>query len=127
MGNRDYVEFLGWEGTYAKFKIRRAKLPNGGTLERIIVAHEGDWTTAEGMWCYREYEAYEEVQKELGRGLSFIAKEYSDVLKRSLISYSFKYGSEAILAVPATGEEIYFEIYGSDRNHGLYLLVEREL
>lgn len=127
MENRDFIEFLGWEGSYAKFKVKRGQLPNGRTIERIIVAHEGNWTTADGMWCYREYDSYEDVQKKLGSGLSFIAKEYSDVLKRSLISYSFEYGSEVILAVPATGEEIYFEIYGSDRNHGLYLLVELEL
>lgn len=40
MGNRDIVEFLGWEGSYAKFRIKRAQLPNGRTLERIIVTHE---------------------------------------------------------------------------------------
>lgn len=127
MENRDFVEFLGWEGSYAKFRIKRGQLPNGRTLERIIVAHEGNWTTAEGMWCYREYDSYEDVQKALGSGLSFLSKEYSEVMKRSLISYAFEYGSEAILAVPATGEEIYFEIYGSDRYNGLCLLVEREL
>lgn len=54
------------------------------------------------MWCYREYDSYEDVQKKLGSGLSFITKEYSNVLKHSLISYSFEYGSEAILAIPAT-------------------------
>lgn len=127
MVNRDFIEFLGWEGTYAKFKIKRAQLPNSGTLERIIVAHEGDWTTTESMGCYPEFDSYENVQKELGSGLTFISKEYSNVMKRSLFSYSFDYGSEAILAVPATGEEIFFEIYGSDRYHGLYLLIEGEL
>lgn len=127
MENRDIVEFLGWEGSYAKFRIKRGQLPNGRTLERIIVAHEGNWIEANGIWSYREYDSYDEVQNKLGNGLSFIAKEFSKVLNRSLISYSFEYGSEAILAVPATGEEIYFEIYGSDRRHGLFLLVEREL
>lgn len=79
------------------------------------------------MRCFSEYESYEDVQKALGSGLEFISKEFSTVLKRSLISYSFEYGSEAILAVPATGEEIYFEIYGSDRTHAIFLLEEREL
>lgn len=79
------------------------------------------------MLCHREYDSYEDVQKVLGTGLTFVSKEYSTILKRILISYSFKYGSEAVLAVPATGEEIYFEIYGSDKYHGLNLLVEREL
>lgn len=127
MENRDFIEFLGWEGSYAKFKVKRALLPNGRSLDHIIVAHEGNWITTDGIWFYREYNAYEDVQQKLGTGLLFIAKEYSEVLNRSLVSYSFEYGNEAILAVPATGEEIYFEIYGSDRNHGLYLLVEREL
>ncbi len=127
MENRDFVEFLGWEGSYARFKIRRERLPNGQTLERIIVAHEGDWTQAEGMSCHPEYDAYEDVQEALGSGLTFVAKEFSEMLRRSLFTYAFEYGSEAVLAVPATGEEIYFEIYGSDRYHGLFLLVEREL
>lgn len=127
MGNRDIVEFLGWEGSYAKFRIKRGQLPNGRALERIIVAHEGNWIEANEIWSYREYDSYDDVQNKLGNGLSFIAKEFSKVLNRSLISYSFEYGSEAILAVPATGEEIYFEIYGSDKYHGLNLLVEREL
>lgn len=127
MENRNFVEFLGWEGSYARFKIKRAKLPNGRTIERIIVAHEGNWTNTDGLMSYREYHAYEDVQKALGNGLNFIAKEYSTIMNRSLFSYSFDFGSEAVLAVPATGEEIYFEIYGSDQYHGLFLLVEREL
>lgn len=127
MENRDFVEFLGWEGTYARFKIKSGQLPNSRNLERIIVAHEGDWPNTEGMLCHREYDSYEDVQKALGTGLTFISKEYSTILKRTLISYSFEYGSEAVLAVPATGEEIYFEIYGSDKYHGLNLIVEREL
>lgn len=42
MENRDYIELLGWEGPYAKFKVKRVQLPNGRTLERIIVSHEGN-------------------------------------------------------------------------------------
>lgn len=79
------------------------------------------------MLCHREYDSYEDVQKALGTGLTFIPKEYSTLLKRTFISYSFEYVSEAVLAVSATGEGIYFEIYGSDKYHGLNLLVEREL
>lgn len=127
MENRDFVEFLGWKGSYARFKIKKEQLPNGRNIERIIVAHEGNWTNADGMRCFSEYNSYEDVQKALGSGLEFISKEYSAILKRSLISYSFEDESEAILAVPATGEEIYFEIYGSDRTHGIFLLEEREL
>lgn len=40
--NNDYVEFLEWKGSYARFKIKRGHLPDGRLLNRIIVAHEGD-------------------------------------------------------------------------------------
>ncbi len=72
-------------------------MPNGRTLERVIVAHEGDWTQAEGMSCHPEYAAYEDVQEALGSGLTFVAKEYSEMLRRSLFTYAFEYGSEAVL------------------------------
>lgn len=124
--NNELVEFLGWERIYAKFRIRRGLLPNGRSMCRIIVAHEGDWINPEAMWG-REYESYEDVQKHLGRGLTFMAKEYSAMMGRSLFSYSLDCCEDIILAVPATGEEIYFEIYGADEHHGLNLLVEREL
>ncbi len=127
MMNNEYVEFLGWEGSYARFKIKRHPLPDGRSLNRIIVAHEGDWLSDDAMTCHEEYDAYEDVQTDLGNGLVFIAKEYSQLMSRSLFSFSFEYGNEAILTVPATGEEIYFEIYGADRNHGMFLLEEREL
>lgn len=32
MENKDLVEFLGWEGSYARFKIKRGQLPNSRTL-----------------------------------------------------------------------------------------------
>lgn len=127
MKRTEFVEFLGWKGSYARFKIKRGVLPNGRLLDRIIVAHEGDWVSEDAMLCHEEYRAYEDVQKALGTELVFTAKEYSRILRRSLFSYSFQYGDEAILAVPATGEEIYFEIYGADSHHGVYLLVEQEL
>lgn len=69
----------------------------------------------------------ENIEKALGYGLDFDAKEYSTIMKRSLFSYSLDYVKDAVLAVPATGEEIYFEIYGADDHHGMFLLVEREL
>lgn len=127
MKTDELVEFLGWVGTYARFRIRRGALPNGRWLDRIIVAHEGDWISEDAMECHSEYRAYEDVQKALGTELVFTSKEYSQILHRSLFSYSFQYGDEAILAVPATGEEIYFEIYGAEEHHGICLLVEREL
>lgn len=61
--------------------------------------------------------------------MTFIRKEYSEVLKRSLFFFDFEDTSNGnyVLAVPATGEEIYFEIYGVDQSGSLVLLLEREL
>ena len=96
-------------------------------FKRVIVAHEGNWLTSDFRQFYG-YDTYEDAQRKYGIGLIFVSKEYSDVLNRTLFSFEFEdFFSEAILAVPATGEEIYFEVYGSDNNHGLVLLTEREL
>lgn len=127
MKKNEFVEFLGWKGTDALFKIKKGILPNDRLLKRIIVAHEGDWISSIGGLCVHGFKRHEDVQKRLGFGLNFMSKEYSKSLNRSLFFYSFEDGDEATLAVPATGEEIYFEIYGSDGHHGLYLLVEQEL
>lgn len=125
----ELVKFLGWNGTYAIFSIKRGILPNEKNFERVLVAHEGHWVDSDGMLCHPEYELYEDVQKGLGKGLTFVKKEYSELLKRSLFLYEFNYEPDGnyVLAVPATGEEIYFEIYGVDQSGGLVLLVEREL
>lgn len=99
-----------------------------GNLTKILVAHEGDWTTEEGMSCHFPYKRYEDVQKDLGKGLIFKRKGFSKVSRRSLFLFEIdKTCNEHILAVPATGEEIYFEIYGIDKSGDLVLLVEREL
>lgn len=125
----ELVQFLGWKGCYALFSIKREILPNGEGFDKILVAHEGHWIDSDGMICHPEYEHYEDVQKDLGKGLTFIKKEYSEFLKRSLFLFDFEYVSDGnyLLAVPATGEEIYFEIYGVDQSGAMVLLVEREL
>ena len=125
----ELVHFLGWKESYALFSIKRGTLPNEKCFDKVLVAHEGHWTDAKDMICHPEYEFYEDVQKDLGKGLTFIRKEYSENQKRSLFLFDFEYTSDRnyILAVPATGEEIYFEIYGVDQFGALVLLVEREL
>ena len=103
-------------------------LPNGKNLRAILVAHEGDWTKEEGMSCHSEYKFYEDVQCDLGKGLVFRVKGFSTINRRSLFLFDVdKAYNEHILAVPATGEEIYFEIYGVDTEDNLVLLVKREL
>lgn len=123
------VTFLGWEDSYALFRIERKVLANGKQMEKILVAHMGRWTEKDGMACHPEYELYEDVQKDLGKGLGFICKEQSKVLYRSLFLYGFENSpdGEYILAVPATGEDFNFEIYGMDHFGSLVLLEQREL
>lgn len=125
----ELVHFLGWKESYALFSIKRGILPNEKHFDKVLVAHEGHWIDKDGMICHKEYELYEDVQKDLGKGLTFVKKEYSEILKRSLFLFEFEYTSDRnyILAVPATGEEIYFEIYGVDQFGALVLLLEREL
>ena len=81
------------------------------------------------MICHREYALYEDVQKDLGNGLKFIKKEYSDKLNRSFFIYSVDnaFESNCTLAVPATGEDICFEIFGETKQGRLILLEKREL
>ena len=121
-----HVKFLGYEGgTYASFEINRELLPNGNRFEKLLIAHEGRWL--DEMFCYQEYKFCENVQKGLGVGLTFVKKEYSELFNRSLFLYDFEYSPYYKLAVPATGEEIYFEIYGVDNNGACILLEEMEL
>ena len=125
----ELVKFTGWVGSYATFSLKRGIMPNGILIERILVAHEGVWATPEGMNCHPEYRLYEDVQQDLGKGLEFAGKEYSRFSNRSLFMYNFNSSdeNEYILAVPASGEEINFKIYGMDAHGALTLLVEREL
>lgn len=125
----ELVHFLGWKESYALFSIKRGILPNEKHFDKVLVAHEGHWIDSKDMMFHRKYEFYEDAQKDLGKGLTFIKKEYSEFLKRSLFLFDFEYVSDGnyLLAVPTTGEEIYFEIYGVDQSGALVLLVEREL
>ena len=125
------VQFQGYCGNKAicaAFKIGKG-LPKGATLTNIIVSHEGRWICEESMFCHPDYKFYEDVQKDLGNGLIFIRKEYSEIMNRSLFTYSVDNASEGncTLAVPATGEEICFEIFGVTKQGGLILLEKREL
>ena len=124
----NFLNFCGPSRIYASFHIDRMDLPNGKNLMAILVTHEGDWTTEEGMCCHAHYKSYEDVQSDLGKGLVFRRKGFSVINRRSLFLFEIdKTCNEHILAVPATGEEIYFEIYGVDTDGNLLLLVKREL
>ncbi len=122
------IMFMGWKGSYALFEIKRNDLPDGTAFNKILLAHEGDWLNQEGMSCHTEYRRYEDVQEDLGRGLIFKRKGLSKINRRSLFLFEIdKTATEHILAVPATGEEIDFEIYGVDSKGSLILLIKQEL
>lgn len=126
--NISFIDFCGPSRIYASFRIHLTDLPSGKIIESILVAHEGDWTSKEGMSSNPHYKHYEGVQEDLGKGLIFRRKGFSKVNRRSLFLFEIdKASDEHILAVPATGEEIDFEIYGIDTDRNLVLLVKQEL
>lgn len=124
------IEFIGWERVYGTFRMNSVILPDGKPIEKLLFIHEGDWIHSDAMSFYQEYILYEDVQRYLGRGLVFKGKEYSVLFKRSLFLYDIDRSSkntEIKICVPATGEEIDFEIYGLDYDGGTHLLIKIEL
>lgn len=91
----------------------------GKRIKGVIVAHELDWV--EGNRTYHQYSSeYEAIHEKIGVNLKFVCKEHSVNLKRTLVRYDFEDNYKAgLLFTPATGEEIYFEIYGIDNMHGV--------
>lgn len=122
----DLISFKGWKDTIALFEIDKDKMPDSLLIDKIIVSHEGDWLDEDAMICHRPYRNYEDVQAFLGKGLWFLRKWYSPEDNRSNFEFKFV-GKEALLAVPATGEEIDFEIYGMGYDLQKHLLLKREL
>lgn len=126
--NDDYIEFLDWMGSYAKFRIHKKALPDGYDFKEIVVSHEGDWISSGAMFCYPEYQHYEDVQKALGKGLTFIGKQYQSNTRRSIFRYALlPCCDDYLLSVPATGEELCFEIYGASQFGTMTLLFKGEL
>lgn len=125
------IKFTGWEkGVYGTFQLESGLLQPGILAERILIAHEGDWMDAARMRFYKGYENYEDVQQDLGDGLKFVGKEYSKLLDRSFFLYEIVRPVKGLgykIAVPATGEEVYFEIYGLDSKGIQYLMLQTEL
>ena len=126
--NENPIKCLGCIGVYAQFVIKHSVMQDGSKIDKLLVAHEGNWTKEESMFCYDEYKHYEDVQNDLGKGLILKRKGYSKINYRSLFLYEFDNTcNDHILAVPATGEEIDFEIYGVNQFGDLVLLVKMEL
>lgn len=92
-------------------------------IKGVVVAHELDWV--EGERAYRQYSSgYEVIQKKLGVNLKFVCKERSLTMRRTLVRYDFEDDYKpGLLFTPATGEEIYLEIYGIDERHEVLRLM----
>ena len=112
INNRIYDKFQDGERVCGIFQIESTLLQSGTRSETILVAHEGNRIDLYLMDFYGEYKNYEDAQKDLGDGLKFIGKEYSNPVKD--IGYK--------IAVPATGEEVSFEIYVMDSSAIHYLM-----
>lgn len=107
-----------------RFRIKAGLLPDGSRIDRIIVAHEGDWARPMSFGPYRFYEDY---QQHLGSGLEFIRKEYSFIMGRTLIEFRIT-RPDPVLVAYATGEEFAFEIYGaSPSTPAIFPLLATEL
>lgn len=117
----EYARFAGWDGGFALFGIDDSRvLPDGSLFEGLLAAREGDWTDSAG----------DDMQQAPCRGLRLTGREYSAVLNRTLFSFELERPAPDagfVLAVPATGEELRFEIYGVNQFGALQLLAEREL
>lgn len=59
-------------------------MQDGSKIDKLLVAHEGNWTKEESMFCYDEYKHYEDVQNDLGKGLILKRKGYLKINYRSL-------------------------------------------
>ena len=122
----DLITFKGWQGSYALFEIHKGLMPNGEIIDTIIISHQGDWICDEAMMCHPQYAKYEDVQFDLGEGLQFLKKWFSPEKRKSYFEYKV-IRDNSLLAVPATGEEIDFEVYGKRINNQEILLLKREL
>ena len=115
------VTCLGHAGPYGMFLgwlVSRVN-DNGDVLKGILIAHEVDWRNPECMKGYHQFSfSYQAAQEKFGRNLKYVGMERSELMRRTLIRFDFeKFTDSALLFTPATGEELYFEIYGISEYH----------
>ena len=79
--------------------------------------------------CHRPWTSLEEIQEKLGSRLCLVKMSECDILgKKTACVYSTMYGDgKTILAFPATGEEIIFEMYTLGDKGELRFLHKMEL
>ena len=122
----DLIAFKEWKGSYALFELTKGMIYDNQVMDRIIISQEGDWIGEDAMMCHPQYDRYEDVQCDLGDGLFLLRKWFSSEKRRSYFEYKM-IKNKSLLAVPATGEEIDFEIYGIGTNNNKILLMKRDL
>ena len=122
------LDYCGPQYSVARFRIDKSLLPI--RTDALLVAQEGHCIDEGMLKIPHGYTSYHEIQHALGNGMTLIEKEHSSILKRNLFLYQFNWLSDKddyLLAFPATGEEVYFEIYAMDTFNVLHLLLHCEL
>lgn len=116
------------EGRIALLKIDPSKFQSGMCSE-IVVMSELLCSPEHIRNFYKPWESLEQMQEDLGNRLKLESlEECRPLRRRTICRYSFEYGKgDYILAFPATGEEIYFEIYAVGHFGELILQYHREL
>ena len=122
------LDYCGPQHSVARFRIDKSLLPI--QTDTLLVAQEGHYIDEGMLKIPHGYTSYHEIQHALGNGMTLIEKEHSSILKRNLFLYQFNWlpdKDDYLLAFPATGEEIYFEIYAMDRFNVVHLLLHCEI
>lgn len=125
-----FINFCGWEGSYGQFEIDSYEdLMDSDPYVGILVIHEGNWINPlNNKFAWSQCEYYEQAQQYFGVGLDFVQKIY--VEEGNYTSFYFKFSGELPfhkLVVPATGEELFFKIYGIKKSGNKDLLIDMEL
>ena len=117
--------YFGPKHTIACFRL------NLHGVESLLVTHEGFVLKDEVLYDFHMLHGYPDchkIQSDLGKGLTLVRKEHSSILKRGMYLYEVSNSAdEYILAFPATGEELYFEIYALDYTGAMHLILSTEL
>ena len=117
--------YFGPEHTIACFRLNLHS-----DVKSLLVSHEG-FVLSDEMSYFQMHHGYpncNKIKSDLGNGLTLVSKEHSSILKRGMYLYEVSNTEyECILAFPATGEELYFEIYALDYTGAMHLILSTEL
>lgn len=115
------------EGRIALLKLDPSKF-KGGMCSEIIVMSELLCSPEHIKDFYKPWESLEQIQEKLGNRLKLERRGECTPHRGTKCKYSFQSGEgDYILAFPATGEEINFEIYSVGCFGVLHLQYQREL